>query len=452
MQAELRALESLKRLAEEQAWPEMDARRRDARPNQLPPETNDWMVQLWLAGRGFGKTFALTMWAALQAEVVNPGHGGVLIGTTFGDVREVLVEGPSGILDVLGDRLVNYNRSTYEIHTRSGSTIYMRSADQPDRLRGLNLAWAACDELASWRYPDKLWSEALIPALRVGSLPRVAIATTPKPTSLIKQLVDQAKEPDGGVHLTTGSTFDNAANLSDAALKEMKRRYEGTSLGRQELYGELILEVIGALWNLDNLDEHRIEKDPSEKWVVAVDPSISETGDESGVVVAGSWKTPDHTLHVGAVADYTVPTGIPLQWAQAAVTAYKKHDCDCIVAEKNQGGLMVESTIRQIDAAVPVKLVWASKGKATRAQPVAMLHEQGRGHIIGRLPELEDQLVSWVEGSSSPDRLDAYTYAALYLMEQDRPPSSLGGYSMPTGGGTGGLRLPAKGIPASGRR
>ena len=201
---------------------------------QQPPQTG-WDIWLLMGGRGIGKNVAGAAWAAEQAEVHQPGHNGLLIGPEFRAVREVMVEGPTGLLKTLGDRVDNYNRSTFEITTTSGSRIYMRSADTPEPLRGLNLAWAWCDEIGSWKYPA-VWHEGLVPALRAGNHPQTVVTTTPRPTELIKHLV--AIE-DGRVHRTTATTFDNP-HLPESAIRSLKASYEGTRIGRQELYLSLI--------------------------------------------------------------------------------------------------------------------------------------------------------------------------------------------------------------------
>ena len=225
-----------------------------ARPEQLPPE-GDWFVWLILAGRGFGKSRAGSEWLARQALVEQPGRDFAVIARSSHDLRATCLEGPSGLLRALGlDRdSAEYNRSLGEVHLANGSTIRSYAAESPDRLRGPNLSAAWADELAAWRYQDEAWREGLIPALRIGN-PRVVVTTTPRRTRLLKELLSRT---DGSVCVTRGSTFDNAANLSAAALAELKRRYDGTRIGRQELYGELLDDVEGALWNTAML-EHRV--------------------------------------------------------------------------------------------------------------------------------------------------------------------------------------------------
>jgi phage terminase large subunit-like protein len=223
--------------------------------------------------------------------------------------------------------------------------------------------------------------------------------------------------------VTRGSTWDNEANLAPAFLDEMRRRYEGTRLGRQELDAELLMDADGALWNRDDLDSYRVTKTPTlRRIVVAIDPAVSNNidSDETGIVVAGI----DDTGH-GYVLEDRSMKGSPNEWAAAAVTGYNVHKADRIVAEANQGGDMITHTLRTVDASVPVKLVHASRGKRTRAEPIAAMYEQGRVHHVGSFPQLEDQLCIWTPDSASPDRLDALVWALTELMVNARQPEAV---------------------------
>ena len=254
--------------------------------------------------------------------------------------------------------------------------------------------------------------------LRIGDRPRAVATTTPRPTRLIRNLADR---PDCVV--TRGSTYDNAANLSPAFLDEMRQRYEGTRLGRQELEAELLLDADGALWTRDMLDDARTTTVPNlRRVVVAIDPAATANADsdETGIIVAG---VDDHGH--GYVLEDRSMKGSPAEWASAAVTAHHVHKADRIVAEANQGGDMISHTLRTVDAAVPVKLVHASRGKRTRAEPVAALYEQGRVHHAGAFPELEDQLCTWTPDGPSPDRLDALVWALSELMVGGREPQAV---------------------------
>lgn len=383
-----------------------------ARPSQLPPE-DDWRIWLILAGRGFGKTRTTVEWAIEQART-HPKSRGAFVGATTSDTRDILVLGESGILNVARDdfRPV-YNPSKRLLTFPNGSIILLFSADEPNRLRGLQHHWAVCDELASWRYPDAF--DQLMLGLRLGQNPRVAIATTPRPTTLIKTLL---KDPT--CHVTRGSTYENAANLAKPFMDAIVRRYEGTRLGRQELKGEVLDDVLGALWRRGNIDDNRVTAFPDLVRVcVGIDPAASanEGSDETGVIVGGV----DSAGH-GYVLDDVSLIASPPEWAKQAIAAYHRHRADRMIAETNNGGDMVEHTIRMVEPNVSFKQVRASRGKAVRAEPVAALYEQGRIHHVGTFAELEDQLCGWTPDSSdSPDRLDALVWVFTELMVDNAP-------------------------------
>ena len=386
-----------------------------ARPAQLAPP-GDWRVWLILAGRGFGKTRSGAEWVRQQVET---GHARriALVGATAADVRDTMIEGESGLLRAFPDEhRPRYEPSKRRVTFHNGAIATTYSADEPDRLRGPNhdLAWA--DEVAAWRYPES-WDQLMF-GLRIGDRPRCVATTTPRPTKLIRTLVERADTT-----VTRGSTYDNAANLSPAFLDEMRQRYEGTRLGRQELEAELLLDADGALWTRDMLDKARTTNvPPLRRIVVAIDPAASANNDsdETGIVVAG---IDDHGI--GYVLEDRSMKGSPAEWASAAVTAHHVHKADRIVAEANQGGDMISHTLRTIDASVPVKLVHASRGKRTRAEPVAALYEQDRVRHAGTFPELEDQLCTWTTDGPSPDRLDALVWALTELMVNSRQPEAV---------------------------
>jgi phage terminase large subunit-like protein len=322
-----------------------------------------------------------------------------------------MIEGESGLLSVYpADQRPRYEPSKRRVTFHNGAVAVTYSADKPDLLRGPNhdLAWA--DELAAWRYADA-WDQLMF-GLRIGDHPRVVVTTTPRPIPLIRNLV---KRTDGSVRVVTGSTYDNMANLSPDFITEMRRRYENSRLGRQELYAEILDDVDGALWDRDQIDAARVTDIPSlRKIVVAVDPAVtsSEDSNETGIIVAGA-DTQGH----GYVLDDRSLKASPGDWAAAAIAAYHTHRADSIVAEANQGGDMVRHLLATVDSRVPVRLVRASRGKRTRAEPVAALYEQGRCHHVGMLSTLEDQLCSWVpDVSGSPDRLDALVWAFTDLL------------------------------------
>lgn len=379
-----------------------------ARPEQLPTDGEDWTTWLYLAGRGAGKTRTAAEWLAWEAIRANNTRWAV-VAPTFGDARDTCAEGESGLLPILNqyEMLDNYNRSIGEIRLKNGSRIKLFSADQPDRLRGPQHHGAWCDELAAWRYLETY--DQLMFGLRLGDNPRTVITTTPKPLKLIRDLLEREN-----VKVVRGSTFDNASNLAASALVELQARYEGTRMGRQELYGEVLEDVEGALWTNALLDDTRVDSHPDlRRVVVAIDPSggSSDSNDWQGIVVAGEGT--DGELYI--LADRSV-RDTPAGWARAAIRAYRDFEADRIVAEKNFGGEMVESTIRQVDANVPVRMVTASRGKLQRAEPVAALYEQGRVHHVGRFPLLEDQMLTWTPASgTSPDRMDAMVWAITEL-------------------------------------
>lgn len=363
------------------------------------------MIWLILAGRGFGKTRCITEWARTQAQA-QPGSRGAIVAATAADVRDVLIEGESGILNISPPWFKPaYEPSKRRLTWPNGSMATLFSADEPDRLRGPQHHWAVCDELAAWRRPET-W-DMLMFGLRLGERPRVAIATTPRPTPIIKSLM-----VDPTCHVTRGSTYDNKANLAPAFFQQIVAKYEGTRLGRQELNAEILDDVPGALWNRDLLEQCRIIKAPDLiRVVVGVDPAAS-TG-EHGIVVAGLGAD-NH----GYIIDDLTTAGSPDTWGRQVVTGYHKHRADRVAAEANNGGDMVISTILTVDPKVATKKLWASRGKYTRAEPIAALYEQGRVHHVGMFPELEDEYCTWVpnEGMDSPNRLDAAVWALTELM------------------------------------
>ncbi len=369
--------------------------RSEARPEQLPPE-GDWFVWLIVAGRGWGETRSgaetLASWA-----LATPGDWAVVARSTQ-DLRETCLEGSSGLLQALGLRFDSpeYNRQTGLIRLPNGSRIYNYSAESPERLRGPNLSGAWCDEFATWRY-ESMWTEGLMPALRIGN-PRIVVTTTPRPIPLLRQLLTR---DDGSVVVTRGSTFDNAANLSPQALAELQRRYDGTRIGRPELLGEMIDDVEGALWSRALIDPHRVKRvDPGSlvRIVVAIDPAVTsgEKADDTGIVVAGIDAQGD-----AYVLDDLTLSASPDTWARQAVHALEKWGADRVVAEANNGGALVETVLRTVDRTLPYTAVHASRGKLTRAEPCAAYTSKVASTTSGNSPSLRIRCVPGCRGSAT---------------------------------------------------
>lgn len=306
-----------------------------------------------------------------------------------------------------------YNRGTSEIHLWNGSLIQGFAAIEPDRLRGPQYHRAWCDELAAWRYPDA-WDQLQF-GLRLGDNPKTIITTTPRPTPIIKEIVKSS-----GTIITSGSTFENEDNLAPKALKKLNEKYEGTRLGRQELYAELLEDVEGALWSRDMLDKTRVESYPElQRIVVAVDPSTTsdeKTSDECGMMIGGLGVN-GHAYVFEDISDIMSPDTT----CRIAVDALKLWEGDRIVAEANNGGDWIELGLRQVWKNVPYKKLHASRGKQARAEPVVSLYEQKRIHHVGVFPVMEDELCSWEPktGMASPNRLDALVWLITELMLRD---------------------------------
>lgn len=377
-----------------------------ARPAQLAPE-GDWRAWVINAGRGFGKTRSGAEWVRDQVER----HGRrrmALVGRTAADVRDVMVEGPSGILAVCPPwARPKYFPSKRRLVWPSGAIATTYAAEKPDQLRGPQHDAAWGDEVAAWRYDDAY--DQLMFGLRQGNNPQAVFTTTPRPTKLVKALISG---PDTIV--VTGSTYDNAANLAPQFIDRIIQRYEGTRLGRQEIYAAILDDNPGALWNRALLEKHRVRKMPElTRIVVAIDPSASskDGAAEAGIVVAGLG-TDEHAY---VISDDSL-RGTPAEWAGAGVTAYHTWKADRVVAEVNNGGEMVEHTLRTVDATVSYRAVRASRGKQPRAEPISALYEQGKVHHVGMFAELEDQMCEWVPGETSPDRMDALVWGLTELM------------------------------------
>ena len=361
-----------------------------ARPEQLPPD-GSWSIWLILAGRGAGKTRAGAEYVRAAAEAASVSRI-ALVGPTAADVRDTMVEGESGLLSIAP----NNNRPIYEPTKRrvtwlNGVQASLFSSEEPERLRGPQFSAAWCDELCAWRNVKATWDNLQL-TLRIGKRPRQVITTTPRPIKILRELVKRIGQD---VVISRGTTYDNRENLSETFLSQIVTKYEGTRLGRQELNAEILEDVQGALWSRDLIDETRCAKDELpglKRIVVAIDPatSVGEDSDETGIIVAGLGLNDEAYILEDASGKY-----LPVDWARRAIDLYRRRHADRIVAEINQGGAMVEFTIRTVDANVSFKAVRASRGKITRAEPISALFEQRRAHLVGVFPELEDQLCTY---------------------------------------------------------
>ncbi|WP_338688983.1 terminase family protein [Bradyrhizobium sp. 26S5] len=389
--------------------------RAKARPSQLPP-SGDWNGWMILAGRGFGKTRAGAGWVHDLVETRQAGRI-ALVAATAADARDTLVEGVSGLLNTTAP----WNRPQYESSKRrltwpNGAIATTFSSEEADRLRGPehDAAWA--DELAAWTDVQGTW-DMLQFGLRLGKRPRWLVTTTPRPIKLLKELLARQ---DRDVVVTRGSTFENEANLAPTFLAAVRQRYEGTRLGRQELNAELLSDNPGALWQLDWLDRDRVSVAPElRRIVVAIDPAVTshEGSDETGIIVAGVTRDDDHVYVLEDLSGRYAPH----EWAAKAIEAYRRHKADRILAEVNNGGAMVEATIRALDPRVSFKAVHASRGKVVRAEPIAALYEQRKVHHVGNFPVLEDQMCAFTSdfdrtrSGYSPDRVDGLVWALTEL-------------------------------------
>lgn len=407
-----------------------------ARPEQIPPD-GDWYIWFLVGGRGAGKTRSGAEWLAEELRGDGPGDESAILAPTFGDARDTCVEGQSGLLRALGTSraeveagrswtVEKWNRSMGELRLRSGAVVHIDGADDGGlRIQGGNFRRAWCDELRLWKRPLQAWDESLLPAVRLGE-PHIVVTSTPKPTRLVKRLLK-----DAGVVKSHMTTFENEANLAAAFLEQMRSRYAGTRLGQQELHGRLLEDVEGALWRAAWIDTVDAIPPPGELYatVVGLDPADgTDDGDEQGIAVAGTG--PEGVLYVVGSDGLRVS---PLQFCMRGVELAVKHQ-GRIVVEKNHGGAylveVLEQAMRKLGKRVPYRVISASQGKRTRAEPVAALYEQG-GRIahVGGFPELEEQMTSWDGTGQSPDRMDALVWAVTELMGYGGVPSVGGAVS-----------------------
>lgn len=388
-----------------------------ARDEQVAPG-GEWRVWLVLAGRGFGKTRAGAEWIRENAEA-DPAARMALVAASLGEARGVMVEGESGILAVSRPgQEPRFEPSLRRLTWPNGAQATLYSAQEPESLRGPQHSHAWCDEIAKWDNAagraERVWDNLLL-GLRLGERPRVLATTTPRAVPLLRRIL--AEE---GLALTRGRTEDNKDNLPARYIRSIRRAYGRTLLGRQELDGELIEDLPGALWTRGLIEQCREDaaSSPAVRTVVGVDPPASAGGDACGILVCALGED-----GIGRVlADASLQRPSPERWAQAVARTAHAWQADRVVAEANQGGAMVASVLRAADIALPLRLVHASRGKAARAEPVAALYEAGRARHAGIFPALEDELCGLMAGggyegpSRSPDRADALVWAMTELM------------------------------------
>lgn len=392
-----------------------------ARASQLPPD-GDWRIWLIMAGRGFGKTRAGAEWVRMVAERDHSARI-ALVAASLHEARSVMVEGESGLIAVSPAHLrPRYEPSLRRIVWPGGAQAQLYSAAEAEALRGPQHSHAWCDEIAKWDdnhgQARRCWDNLLL-GMRLGDAPQIVATTTPRAVPLVRRLMTQV-EPGGDVVLTRGSTLENIAHLPGRFIADVTREFGGTLLGRQELDGELIDDLPGALWTRALIERCR---EPAQgtaltRIIVGVDPPASAEGDACGIVVCGLGD--DSIARV--LADASVEKASPERWARAVAEAARAWSADRVVAEANQGGAMVEAVLRAANAALPLRLVHARRGKVARAEPVAALYEAGRVRHSGFFARLEDELCGLLPGGTyqgpgrSPDRADACVWALTELM------------------------------------
>lgn len=390
-----------------------------ARPQQVPPP-GDWRIWLVLAGRGFGKTRAGSEWVRMIAE--SDGTARIaLISSSLGEARAVMVEGESGIIACCPpERRPLFEPSLKRLRWANGAQALLYSAAEPEALRGPQHSHAWCDEIGKWPLAHdratRVWDN-LVLGMRLGSDPRITVTTTPRAVPMVQRLIEQE---GGSSAVTRGSTYDNAGNLPLRFLQAIEEEFAGSQLARQEIGGELLRDIEGALWSRALIERAREAGTcpPHRRVVVAVDPPATAHGDDCGIVVAALGE--DGIARV--LADCSLALARPESWARAVSDAAREWEADRVVAEANQGGAMVESVLRAADSGLPIKLVHASRGKVARAEPVAALYAAGRVRHRGTFPQLEDQLCGLMTGGDyagpgrSPDRADALVWGLSELM------------------------------------
>nr|WP_159810069.1 terminase family protein [Litoreibacter roseus] len=391
--------------------------------HQLAPE-GDWRTWVIMGGRGAGKTRAGSEWVRSMVEgdmPMDPGRAKrvALVGETFDQVRDVMIFGDSGILACSPpDRRPKWEASRRRLVWANGAVAEAHSASSPEALRGPQFDAAWVDELAKWKKAEEAW-DMLQFGLRLGERPQQVVTTTPRNVQVLKQLLQASSTVR-----TSAPTEANRAYLASNFLEEVRNRYGGTRLGRQELDGVLLDDAEGALWKTSMLERTRVSELPEfDRIVVAVDPAVSsgKASDACGIMVVGAQtKGARKDWRAVVIEDATIQGASPQGWAEAVVAAYERHGADRVVAEVNQGGDLVETLLRQVSPMTPYKSVRATRGKIARAEPIAALYEQGRVAHYSDLGALEDQMCNMTTqgyvGRGSPDRVDALVWALTELM------------------------------------
>ena len=391
--------------------------------HQMPP-AGDWTTWVILGGRGAGKTRAGSEWIRAQVEGPKPGDPGIcsrvaLIGQTIDQAREVMIFGDSGIMRCTPpDRTPEWQASRKRLLWPNGAVAQVFSASDPESLRGPQFDCAWSDELAKWTKPQEAW-DMLQFGLRLGDRPRQVVTTTPRANMTLKEIIE-----DAATVVTSAPTDANRMHLARSFLQTVARKYAGTSMGRQELDGEMLMDAEGALWTWATLEAARRPRSvEADRIVVAVDPPVTSgtSSDECGIIVAGAARQgPPQDWNALVIEDASVQGASPQVWAERAVAAFHRHKADRLVAEVNQGGEMVATIVKSIDPMIPFRAVRATRSKVVRAEPVAALYEQGRVSHGGSFPELEAQMAAMTgrgyAGKGSPDRVDALVWAITDLM------------------------------------
>jgi phage terminase large subunit-like protein len=395
-----------------------------ARPGQRLPEGN-WRVWFLNGGRGSGKTWTgsqvIKKWSHTNELML-------LIGRTAYDVRDTMIEGDSGILATAPKQWrPEYQPSKRKLVWPNGASALLRSADEPDSFRGIHFYKAWGDELASWRYGKETWDNVMF-GLRLGKNPQMIVTTTPRPTKLVKEIIAM-----NTTHVNTETTYANLENLAEAWAADVISKYRDTRTGLQELLGRILDDNPNALWTRKMIDDTRVyETDDLDEICVAVDPAVADTEAETlrnlgkvkerndtadtGIVVVGRIGTKGDRESEGYTLDDMTIHGSPHDWAMEVASAFFKYRADSVVAEANNGGALVKANIQAINPNIPVELVYAARGKVTRAEPVSNIYSQRRAHHVGMFGPLEDQLCEWEPGMKSPDRLDALVWGYTHLM------------------------------------